>query len=78
MNLMDERRASTAGRALFMLPLGGFGHLDLVVAVTLTERASRLFCPPSLPAYQTPLSLVQREGYDLLERFVVDRQTPCI
>lgn len=57
---------------------GCFGHLDLVAVVTLTERTTRLFCPPSTPSYQTPLGLVQREGHDLLERFVVDRQTPCI
>lgn len=78
MNLMDERRAYTAETGSIYALSGCFGHLDLVAVVTLTERVTRLFSPPSPPAYQTPLGLVQREGYDLLERFDVDRQTPCI
>jgi hypothetical protein len=75
---MDKRRAYTVRTGSIYAPSGCFGHLDLVATVTLTERATRLFCPPSTPAYHTPLTLVQREGYDLLERSDVDRQTPCI
>lgn len=77
-SLLDERMVYTARTGSIYAFSGCFGHLDLVAVVTLTVQTTRPLCHPFTPPYPTPLGFVQQEGHDLLGRFVVDRQTPCI